>query len=275
MKNSTYVQFPLNILSKSKDREELYRMITGYTLLYYYDSYTNNEKSKRFHFIKRRLLEQCDLSVLEPIRGYFGTEMNLQNYALMGLDFGLDELEILNITKTYKSRAREIGQDEQAFGSKEPKIRVRFDILYDYRMGKISDSQFRVFCAILSIMGRKKFARISYDHIKYRAAGFRSKIKFIKYQRLVGGKYDFFSDRKIAYAVRKLEEKCLITTLVYKRRLKYYSVRLDINELFKLVADSKSRSVEYFELKKQYEDDLRNLKSIIKNKVEHQQRRLK
>ncbi|WP_445665598.1 hypothetical protein [Fodinibius sp. AD559] len=260
MKTDNYVQFPLHFLKKSKDPKELFYMTTGHTLFRYADHYANNGQYKTRPIIKKKMLDKCDFSVLKNIAQYFPPdEIQFRDYVFMGMDFWLEEEELVELTKYYRAIQRELYQDEKLVKGKSPTIRLRFDLLEDFKNGSFSANLFQVYCAILSVVGRKRVCRITYDHIQYRAAGYRSKNIYTKCLKMGEKEAEFLTKKQISYAVDKLEEKSLLATLLYKNRLKYYSVRLNIDELYQAVKKIKSRSSEYFTKKKHYEKHLLSL----------------
>ena len=94
---------------------------------------------------------------------------------------------------------------------------------------------FRVYSAILSIIGKKQFVRITARRISYRMQGFKSK----EVQENETQKSSIFlTDRQIRTISEKLCQRGLIDKRTYKKRLTFYSVLYRDAELNDLIVNS-------------------------------------
>ena len=82
--------------------------------------------------------------------------------------------------------------------------RIGKTIMFEAKDGRFDFLQFRVLCAIQSILGKKKkFARITYDRIRYAMHGYRSKTLFFETMPVV----KLLTDRQLKRIVDILHSK--------------------------------------------------------------------
>ena len=120
--------------------------------------------------------------------------------------------------------------------SKDAYCRIGKKLMFESRDGIFDFNQFRVLCAIQSILGKKKkFARITYDRIRYAMQGYRSRTLFFETMPVV----KLLTDRQLKRIVDILHSKKFISKFTYGRRQIYFSTRLEDEELIEAVKQSK------------------------------------
>lgn len=118
-------------------------------------------------------------------------------------------------------------QSQLKLSGKDSYCRMGKMLTFEARDGQFDFNQYRVLCAIHSILGKKKkFVRITYDRIRYAMHGYRSKELFLKSAPNV----DLFTDRRLKYIIDILHSKKFFSRFTYGRRQIYYSTMLDDDE---------------------------------------------
>ncbi len=120
---------------------------------------------------------------------------------------------------------------------KDSYCRIGKNLLFETRDGQFDFKQFHVLCAISSILGKKKkFARITYDRIRYAMNGYRSKSIFLN-ENTTG--IELLSDKQIKRVVDILHSKKFFSKFTYRNRQIFFSTKLEDEELREAVKSSK------------------------------------
>ena len=101
----------------------------------------------------------------------------------------------------------------------DAKVKIHKDLLFEVRDKKFDERLFRVYCGIVSIIGNKKFVRITNKRISYRMLGFKSEDIYYK-ENL---NYILLTARQVTTCTDKLSEKNFFGKLTYRNRLTFYS----------------------------------------------------
>lgn len=107
---------------------------------------------------------------------------------------------------------------ENKYGT-DAKVKIHKDLLFEVRDEKFNERLFRVYCGIVSVIGNKKFVRITNKRISYRMLGFKSEDIYYKEK----SNYKLMTARQIKNCTDKLSEKNLFAKLTYRNRLTFYS----------------------------------------------------
>jgi hypothetical protein len=113
---------------------------------------------------------------------------------------------------------------------KDAYFRIGIDLIMNAHKGSFSEREFRVYCAIRSILGsRNPFLRITTDRIIHCMYGYKIKSAFEKTNIVP------ITKRQLRTTIEKLIDKNLITSFTNKKRFTYYSTKLKLPELINAV----------------------------------------
>lgn len=107
---------------------------------------------------------------------------------------------------------------ENKYGT-DAKVKIHKDLLFEVRDEKFNERLFRVYCGIVSVIGSKKFVRITNKRISYRMLGFKSEDIYYKEKSY----YKLMTARQIKNCTDKLCEKNFFARLTYRNRMTFYS----------------------------------------------------
>ncbi len=111
-----------------------------------------------------------------------------------------------------------------------PMIRLRWDLLEDWRRGKIKHFDVLCLCAIQSMIGSGKLRRITRDQIAVRMMGFPSESVFNREASdLVVSALP--SAKKVSRSIARLHEKSLISVVRPSKRENFFSISLSDSAL--------------------------------------------
>jgi len=123
-----------------------------------------------------------------------------------------------------------------------PMVRIRYNLLEDWRRGKLKNFDMLGFCAIRSMLGRKDFRRITRAQIAVRMMGYRSEEEFAK--KATESDRSFLpSVRRVSLMIGRLQKRGLIQVVRPSKRENFFSVRLSKDKLWEAVKDFKLRSI--------------------------------
>lgn len=152
---------------------------------------------------------------------------------LSALKLTIDIHNIEVIKSIHKTFTNYVNVFESEFG-KDVRVKIHKDLLRDVRDKKLDERMFRVYCAIVSIIGKKQFVRITRKRIAIRMLGFKSEDVFDKLQ----ANYKLLTDRQIETTVNNCQRRNLFDFVTYGKRLIFYSLNRSKSELAKLVIES-------------------------------------
>ncbi len=214
-----FFQFPLCLLSISKDKEEIISSIISYCIVekalsYKYDVLDIEE----FGFDEDTIQDELfDYDIDNPLHNKVLKSANF---------FGLELGSIGRNIKTYEKVSKYIS-DFQIRNGKDSYAAIGKELAFDCRDKGFNFEQFKILCAINSIVGqKKKFVRITYDRIKYAMHGYRSKTIYEKEKP----NFDLLTDKQLKNRIEFLNAKKFFSKFTYARRQIFYSTRINSNE---------------------------------------------
>lgn len=120
---------------------------------------------------------------------------------------------------------------------KQPYCRIGKKLCFEVRDKTFDENMFRILCAIQSKIGNKKSNKKMYkDEIRCRAFGCKT-AKMLQKEK--PNHYIYYSDKKMKRITDLLEAKQLISKFTYKRRITYYSTRLNKEQLYEQIKKEK------------------------------------
>ena len=137
---------------------------------------------------------------------------------LSAIKLNIDIVSLHWIKKNYSEINNYIINFELQHG-KDAKVKLHKDLLFEVRDKKFDERLFRIYCGIVSIIGNKKFVRITNKRISYRMLGFKSEDIYYKEK----SNYKLMTSRQVRTCTDKLSEKNLFAKLTYRNRLTFYS----------------------------------------------------
>jgi len=126
--------------------------------------------------------------------------------------------------------------------TRSPMVRLRIDLLEDWRRGKLKHFDTMGFCAIQSILGTNSFYRITRDEIAPRMLGYPSRKAFEEnapkelHERLPHTK-------RISRMIQKLQNRGLIQVVRPNKRENYFSVSRSNDSLREAVKNHKLNQI--------------------------------
>ncbi|MDA9923189.1 hypothetical protein N9E25_07605 [Verrucomicrobiales bacterium] len=126
--------------------------------------------------------------------------------------------------------------------NRAPMVRVRCDLIQDWREGRLKHFDMLGFCAIQSMLGSQPFRRITRAQIAVRMMGYPSERAF-ELEAGDGLKASLSGEKRVSRMIRKLHERGLIAVVRPSKRENYFSVCLSDEMLFKSVEDFKLKSI--------------------------------
>ena len=144
------------------------------------------------------------------------------------------------------------------------------ELLYEVHRNSFDMELFRVICAINSVLGRKKYARITKKTIRHRMQGYKT-MEVLESENQFG--LEMSSDRVLGRKIEILIDKKFITKFTYNKRQSYYSTRLSYEDLVGVVKNNKVSRAK----RKLHIDDWKESQKIIDeiNSVRKQSSKLK
>lgn len=110
-------------------------------------------------------------------------------------------------------------------------------LCFETRDNQFPYRQFAVLCAVQSTIGKKaKFKRVTKDRIRFAMLGYKSKQVALKELK---GNEKLLSDRQLGTLIEILHAKKFFSKFTYANRQTFFSTRLNDNELFEAVKNSK------------------------------------
>ena len=224
VKETRYYTFPLCLLSLTKDPEELYKHICTYFITWHADKYASGIDEKQFEL----MIEDEKYDIRYDLDYYSKLEdhgISVDHVAYTAKRFHLGDSFVQDCVQNFDDLTEFYFGYIDKFGG-DTMVRVRRDIVEDMATGDIQMNLFRSYCAILSYIGDKPYARVSNSIISIRSAGFKSKYVFRYYNER-----DMFfpaplSISQVKTATRKLKERGFLLRLTMTKNRTYYSIRL-------------------------------------------------
>ncbi|MDA7680912.1 hypothetical protein N8603_00855 [Verrucomicrobiales bacterium] len=115
------------------------------------------------------------------------------------------------------------GLKDGHFKNTDTIIRLRQDYFDSWYKNHWSDKLFTTLCAIISKVGAKPFCPVSWQEVAARQVGSTDHLDSISHQTL--------TRQEVRTVVNQILEKGLLSRVVFKKRISYYSVRLRKDEL--------------------------------------------
>lgn len=245
-KRNQYIHFPLCCLNFSNNIIEIAEKIISYgvvefakileTQIELYENDINNI----INFIKKNKIKGVNL------------ENETDQFIILScIKIGVIPFD-LRATKSNQKELKSYIIEFEKRNGQDCIVRVHKDIIFEVRDGKFSELLFRVYCAVLSVIGKKAFVRITIKRISYRMQGFKD-LKTANKEIAKSSK--ILTDRQIRTLTDKLQNQGLIDKLTYKNRLTFYSVLYRGKALDKII----TRSIITKQFKKQ-KGNIRNKK---------------
>ena len=205
-----YIHFPLCCLNYDKDVSKTAELLISYGII---------EFAKQLE--KKIELNDLDTEVIENYidENRLGYVSESDYFIILSAKkLGIDISSVSNTKHKHSEINRFINDFEYKHG-KDAKVRVHKSIIFEVRDKQFNERLFRVYCAILSVIGNKNFIRITIKRISIRMLGFKSNEVYYKEK----SKYNLMTARQIKTCSEKLSEKNLISKLTYRNRLTFYS----------------------------------------------------
>jgi len=237
------IYFPLCCLNYDKDIKKTAGLLIGYGI---------TEFAKKLE--KKIELEDHDIDNIENYindnnLGY----VNEDDYhiILSAKKLRIDIGSISNIKSNHSVINNFIINFERKHGT-DCKVKVHKSLLFEVRDGQFDERMFRVYCAILSIIGNKKFVRITNSRINYRMLGFKSVEVYYKEKP----KYKPLTARQIKTTTDKLSERNFFSKITYRNRLTFYSTAYRGKEFSDVLTSSIAFNKEKKEVNRILNDNL-------------------
>lgn len=228
-KSDPYFQLPLCLLSMPLSRQDLVQQITQYCLV------VTGEK------IKEKLSESIIIEREERLyQNFDDCDSDDLNIIIASNRFGynLKRPPFPDIKEGYNKAETYINEYESEYG-KDAYIRVRIDIFNMLRSGTMPERKFRILVGLYSVIGNKKYSAVTYEQIKYRSMGYKSRSVFESEVKAASRK-PLYSERQIGLTIGQLEIEGWFTSFRPNNRKKYYSIRLSLEALAKVLAEALS-----------------------------------
>lgn len=264
MKSGPYLQFPLTTLrtfpvhlvnERTPSRDVIQRNVSrliGYgvvrngRILYekIYGAYRpeSGALSDRQREMVEGYLQDSHLMSLQPSSFDPSEELLLATAAFFS-QTGLAPFGSPELLADQHQKLEEMLELLEVDANRVPMVRVRCDLLHDWRVGKLKHFDMLGFCAIQSMIGSQPFRRITRDQIAVRMLGFPSKSSF----ELDAGdvlKKAIPSQRRISRMIERLHQRGLTAVARPSKRENFFSVSLSDDLLFDAVKDFKLGSIE-------------------------------
>lgn len=258
MKNSKeYFSFPLIALTYPTNFRDFCDTLMCYCLIEYAKKTTDRDLDEH--------LDDC-LDKWNSKKSADDFEMNNEQHEkilVAAHKLGIITHSIITDISANKKLSKWINEMQNKLG-KSANVWINKGFVFDARDGAISENDFKVLCAINSIIGNKTYCRITKDRIRYRVLGYNSKSTYEKNNK--GENY--LSDRQIGTIIERLAEKKFYSKFTYRNRQTFFSIKIKSNEdLQKVVGNYK-----IFKAEKKFKDkDASNLiiRQIEELKLKH------
>jgi len=214
-KENHYIHFPLCALTYPDTTKNICDMLISYGIVAY---------SKNLE--KTIDLDDDDYTNAEDYLDKLNIKTSLyknKNYIYVCLSCMKLKISLGSFEYTFKKydKLNNYINDYEYRNGKEPFIRIHKSILFETRDNQFNERMFRIYCSILSVLGKKLFCRITIKNIAIRMLGYRSKKIF----ETVNKNDTLLTDRQIKTQIDKLVFKNLIDRITYKKRLTFYTTK--------------------------------------------------
>jgi len=223
---SVYVHFPLCFLNFDKDLTKTSDYIISYGIC----NYAIRLRDEQIEYSEDVISD----FITENKLNYLDIRSSFNCYLILACK-NMDVIPGYEVIKRYEKINSYHNRFINVYGN-DCFVRVHKNILFDVKDKKFNPDLFRVYSAVLSYMGKKKYVRIVYSNIKLRAQGFKSnKIK-------VKPVLNELTIKQIRNLIKKLKDKNLMTVYTFKNRYIYYSTKLSEEELTMIINNKHYKS---------------------------------
>ena len=231
------IYFPLCCLNFDKDISKTAGHLISYGIIEYASKLENNIE-----------LNDGDYEKIENYIEEHNLSNNEDNYFIVLSAIKLN-ITMGSLSKTLKQHSEietYINLFEYKYG-KDAKVKVNKGILFDVRDKKnIDERMFRVYCAVVSVIGNKSFIRITNKRISYRMLGFKSEDVYYKEKH----KSKILTARQIKTVTDKLSDRNFFAMRTYRNRLTFYSTKYRDAEFDTILTNSIAMNKAKKEVKK-------------------------
>lgn len=203
------IYFELCCLNFNKDISKTADLLISYSIV---------------EFAKKLEVIELDENDIDKIENYIddnklNVKTEFDNYIILALiKLNIDIGSLQSVKKEHLELRKHVTEFENKYGA-DCKVKIHKDLLFEVRDKKFNERLFRVYCGIVSIIGKKKFVRITNKRISYTMMGFKSE----KVYNSEKSKYKLMTSRQIKTCTNKLTEKNFIARLTYRNRMTFYS----------------------------------------------------
>ena len=117
---------------------------------------------------------------------------------------------------------------------KDVNVKMHKHILFELMEKKFDERMFRVYCAILSVIGNKPFVRITIKRISYRMHGYKTEDIYLGSNPTC----KVLTARQIKTTIDKLQERNFFDVITYGNRQTFYSTKYRHERLFDVLTKS-------------------------------------
>lgn len=227
-----YLQFPLSALTLDLEFPELLTHISQYSITEMgLATLRKMDSAKRDHWQTLFDARSREGRLLPSGIGLAASNETILLALFIGTtSFGLPFPEMF---EAYMESHRLVREQRDRIGN-GCLVRLKFEIVQRVLNSRsLTDSQFRVLCAIYSKIGKDPSSKISYAELGYRAVGFASR----RNMRRISPDAMPFATGKVRWAVDYLHRKKFFVKATALGRFAYYSHRLSEDELRKKVIE--------------------------------------
>ncbi len=163
----------------------------------------------------------------------------------------------LEITKLNHKHLDDFHYQFENVHGKDAKVKIHRDILFEVREKQFDERMFRVYCGVLSIIGKKPYVRITMKRILYAMLGCKSEKVFNEIEH----KQKLLSARQVKTTIDKLRDRGFFDYVTHAKRMTFYSTKFRDPALNSVVSEGIAKN----KLKKEKS----KLKSeMLKNDIE-------
>ena len=125
---------------------------------------------------------------------------------------------------------------ENTYG-KDAKVKIHKDVLLEVSEKSFDERMFRVYCGVLSVIGKKPFVRITIRRIRYAMLGCKSENVFNEFIR----NPTLLTARQVKTTIDKLVDRGFFDFFTHKNRMTYYSTQFREADLEAVLAEEIAR----------------------------------
>ena len=163
-------------------------------------------------------------------------ESNLHKCIIIAcIELGINIYDISATIREYDTAQAFINKYEGNYGN-DALVKLHKNLLFDVVNNKFNERYFKIYCAIISLIGKKKYRKITVNEIRYRMNGYKKK-EIFEIEKETNKNIEILTDSQITTITKKLKKYNFLDRETVKRRFTYYSKKLRGEKFRKALID--------------------------------------